>query len=98
MAMPAMRGEEGPSDSAELPGLDENHREVAAAEAGTAPKTASIDPRQASVKAAGASILEAICAERTAGGQELRGVPPGVIGQRMVSRGVVSAIPSIVCR
>ena len=78
------------------PGLDENHREVAAAEAGTAQKTASFAPREASVKAARASILETICEERTAGGQGLREVPPGVIGQRTVSRGVVSAIPSIV--
>jgi len=34
MAMPAMRGDERPTASAELTGVDENHREVAAAEAG----------------------------------------------------------------
>jgi hypothetical protein len=61
-------GDEAASDSIELAGVGENHREVAAAEAASALKAAAFDPRQASVKVARASILETICDERTAGG------------------------------
>ena len=45
-----------------------NHREVAAAEAGTAQETASCDQRQASLKVARSSTLEAIWDQRTEGG------------------------------
>ena len=41
-----------------------------AAEAASVLKTAACDPRQASVEVARSSILETICDERTAGGQE----------------------------
>lgn len=97
MAASARGGDEGPSDSAELAGVEENQK-VAAAGAASVLKTAGFDQGQASVKVARSSILEAIWDQTTAGGQELRKVPPGAIGQRTVSRGVVSVTPSIVCR